>query len=1207
MINISHGFQYSINIKYDVDNHDKISSYIPTEKSMELFEQLLDSLHPQSTNRARIVVGAYGTGKSHLLAVFAAMLRKKVSSDTFEPVANKIIGTGNEKLANQFTEQVKNINEPYLLVFINGNNNNLQQNLTQGLVESIKEAEIDIKPNTAYLEIEKKIDQWKYDYPETYKSFKLYLKEKYQLDIDDFENMVSNCEPRAYEIFTELHPLLTSGTSFNPFHISDIAALYEDVAQKIKQRGYRGIYVVFDEFNKYLEAAVKNRELLDLKPLQDFAEMCNRSENNQVHLTLISHQHISQYANKLSYDLMNEWRKIEGRFSTFELHHHSSLIYSLISNVIIKEPEDWGEFINTHKETFKWIKDNILIKGLFKELSEAQIDEWIIKGCYPLHPCTTFCLPKLSNKVAQNERSIFTFLATNDFHSLGKYIEDNDMSKFNLLTLDYLFDYFIPSIKKLNHEDVMYKTWIKVNEAINKLQSTDNVAEKILKSLGVIIGLREEQALPPTSQIIKFALSNSEKDTEEIDNKLEQLAKNKIIYIRKSDNRIQFFSGSDEDFGTEINRIKSNHAHFSKFNISTILNDYFTPYPIIANRYNDKYEMTRYFMPKFYTVKELKKGIDWNEHLIKEGYLDGMIVLIIPETEEEIEEALNYITSATYEQILFVLPRFPLTITEDIYDYQALQLLGKDQEFISKSPLIEVELNAYLDDYYDKIEEDLSSLINPQYNESWYYYKGEQLQITSNARLSQQISHICENVFHETPNINNEMINKTNITTTISKARSKVVDRIIANDNRESIGLTGYGPDMSIFRSLIKRTGVYNYDEDKLEAFVSKDNASEKMKNVLDKIDEWLLSAIKGRMQFVNIYDILRKPPYGIRPGIIPILLAIVLKDYKETVLIKDKHGMEVPLSAETLEDIDKSPDNYSIELEDWAEVKEIYIQELNNIFEEYTSDKQEQTTNKIYPIAKGIKSWFINLPKYARESKNLSNDALSLQRALNYPSQDSKQLLFEIIPENFATNMQEINDNDKIRDFMVKINRGKHELDTFITIKIENINQKLIELFGNQSNQNCCEALKDWYSNLDANTKNHLFDDITNRFMKLIKEEPNSNYQQFINSCTQTITGLDIENWNDITYTDFLNQIQTIKNKIENFNAFTDNNNNFIKIQYLGHNNAINEISFEKTDTSMLGQTLHNTLEAQLEAYAESIPTNEKRQVLLDLILKLS
>jgi len=64
-LNIAEGFQYSVNIEYDLGNEEKIKSFIPTTSSFDIIEEIMLSTHVSSTDRARILIGAYGKGKSN--------------------------------------------------------------------------------------------------------------------------------------------------------------------------------------------------------------------------------------------------------------------------------------------------------------------------------------------------------------------------------------------------------------------------------------------------------------------------------------------------------------------------------------------------------------------------------------------------------------------------------------------------------------------------------------------------------------------------------------------------------------------------------------------------------------------------------------------------------------------------------------------------------------------------------------------------------------------------------------------------------------------------------------------------------------------------------------------------------------------------------------------------------------------------------------
>ena len=48
MISVASGFQYSVNIGYDLNNDDKLKNFIPTRSALELMEEVLLSTNPAS-------------------------------------------------------------------------------------------------------------------------------------------------------------------------------------------------------------------------------------------------------------------------------------------------------------------------------------------------------------------------------------------------------------------------------------------------------------------------------------------------------------------------------------------------------------------------------------------------------------------------------------------------------------------------------------------------------------------------------------------------------------------------------------------------------------------------------------------------------------------------------------------------------------------------------------------------------------------------------------------------------------------------------------------------------------------------------------------------------------------------------------------------------------------------------------------------------
>ena len=96
MIEISKGFQSSVNIEYDFNDKRKIKDFIPTNACLEIIENIMISTEDASNSRAKILTGAYGRGKS--LCVMIALSILFNSNMDFKPLIGKIKKC-NEELA----------------------------------------------------------------------------------------------------------------------------------------------------------------------------------------------------------------------------------------------------------------------------------------------------------------------------------------------------------------------------------------------------------------------------------------------------------------------------------------------------------------------------------------------------------------------------------------------------------------------------------------------------------------------------------------------------------------------------------------------------------------------------------------------------------------------------------------------------------------------------------------------------------------------------------------------------------------------------------------------------------------------------------------------------------------------------------------------------------------------------------------------------
>ena len=123
MISVASGFQYSVNIGYDLNNDDKLKNFIPTKSALALLEDILLSTNTASTERARILIGAYGKGKSHIVLTILAMLMKR-DQELLKKAMPKI--KENSRLY-QSVQNYYDSNNKLLPIIITGSNTSLPQ------------------------------------------------------------------------------------------------------------------------------------------------------------------------------------------------------------------------------------------------------------------------------------------------------------------------------------------------------------------------------------------------------------------------------------------------------------------------------------------------------------------------------------------------------------------------------------------------------------------------------------------------------------------------------------------------------------------------------------------------------------------------------------------------------------------------------------------------------------------------------------------------------------------------------------------------------------------------------------------------------------------------------------------------------------------------------------------------------------------------
>ena len=380
--------------------------------------------------------------------------------------------------------------------------------------------------------------------------------------------------------------------------------------------------------------------------------------------------------------------------------------------------------------------------------------------------------------------------------------------------------------------------------------------------------MEQFERLQPTKAEI-FNIYNNEYGEEKVSHALTNLMeKELVIYQKQSNGFLRLKRSSGVDVQDKINDFMAVNAN--RVSTKEILNQSNFDNYVYPSRYNDEKEMIRYFAFEFIEASEVRENIDWQVKS-ENSEADGVIYAIIPEENKSIDAIKDIVlqTSKGIDQCVFVLPK----------KYQEIKMIA--QQFYAVSKLKEAaEGNSILFDEYEVIYEDLRDVIldfinsytHPNNYKSVYIHNGNVEHITRKAVLTELLSNICYRIFPNTPVINNEAINKKNITSIAKNSRDKVIAALLRNDIEENLGFSGSGQEVSIMRSTLLNKGIL------CEGFMGTSVLNMEpedihMAKVLATIEAVIFEArTLGPIPFREIYRRLTDAEYhiGLRDGGIP-------------------------------------------------------------------------------------------------------------------------------------------------------------------------------------------------------------------------------------------------------------------------------------------------------------------------------------------------
>ena len=420
--------------------------------------------------------------------------------------------------------------------------------------------------------------------------------------------------------------------------------------------------IIWDEFGRHLEELIIRGTASDLSDVQTLAEFCARTKRAPMTLSLLLHQGLIRYANNTSVTVQREWKKIEGRFETVQFVDDSKELYQLVSQIVRQLRASTPPARDLVERGVQRCRE----VGLFSDFSVAETVR-MLSDSYPLEPMTLYLLPRVSSRVAQNERTLFTYL--------------NSIDASAAVSPDSLYDYFSDAMRADTLPGGSYHTWLETESALHKARGGDEKTLKCASLLGLgLVGERSRVS----RRLLECAVSGYREDKASRDS-VKRLIDAKLLLYRRNADSVSIWHGTDLDLRGRLDQEKERLA--PPFDHVSFLTSEAPPAPWKPIDYNVEYGIERSFDTRYVAAGAIIMADSVAEALSPVAESDGVLYVVVPESYEETEKVRKCLVVKTLAPgVIVAIPRHVGRIAEVALDVHALQLLRQDTSLLAEDP-----------------------------------------------------------------------------------------------------------------------------------------------------------------------------------------------------------------------------------------------------------------------------------------------------------------------------------------------------------------------------------------------------------------------------------------------------------------------------------------------------------------------------------------
>lgn len=808
-----------------------------------------------------------------------------------------------------------------------------------------------------------------------------------------------------------------TGTVLSKKKNADVIAELVALAESNKQ----GLLLIIDELGKFLEnAALDSTE--DIYFFQQLAEAASRTNGNFVVVGIL-HQPFEAYATALGRQTRDDWAKIQGRYIDIPLVAATDEVIELIGQSITRaENID----VSDARQACAVIANNIKTRrpAAPKNLAESLL------ACWPLHPAITSLLGPISRrKFGQNERSIFGFLASREPLGFAEFLQTHQVSGDSMYRPSNYWDYL-----RANSEPAILASpdghrWAQAVDSVERAEAKGQaIHSDVAKTVALIEMFRSGAALAADEETIISCVNSSDKSA--VKRALVELVDWKILIERKHLNAYGVFAGSDFDIEGAISSTRNEISAFNGKLISelTDLN------PVIAKRLYHETGTMRWFSKTIVPFGELPTFI--SDYKAVPGSV-GTFVLCVPDTPLADKQFLTSIQEISLENgespIIFGVSKNGKRVTELSHELAAAERVFTTRTELEGDSVARRELTSRISSLRNALQDELADA----FRSATWLRQGQKLNDDKNSTVSAIASTVAEKIYHSTPIINSELINRDELSSNIVKARRELMYRMLKDGGISKLGYEGYPADAGLYYTVLNTPGLHMNRGRLGWGFGKPKDDGETGSTYLELWyhTEEIFKNANDKLGLHEVYALWQSAPYGLKKGVMPIIALAFFLANKAHIAIYFDNVFTPNINEVIIDELLNDPKLIKFKYVTAGENKSSLAKAIAE--KVLAPHLPNADVSSISPLdtARGLVSIVVDLPNWTKRTNSVSNPAQEV-RAMLLKASDPNKVLFADLPTILGS--------DSEGDLVEKLSSVISELQSAYPVKLREI-QKIV------------------------------------------------------------------------------------------------------------------------------------------------------------------